>query len=306
MSTGNEKILKIELDKSIKLREDLFVKLLKGNKEFVRFVKNYSDADYKSLVEVIDQLKNIKISKSRSKTASIHKSKMPKNKTRTAAIKGGIGRAQLIHYIRLGLYFIYCAVIAFGLYQGSDMIMVGVNQVRSGTCYSWTNRLTSAFGTRHPFCDVWWNITDTLVRALSGFEPTALATVAVSTSTPVVAVYIQMRAINGLASAITDRILGAQQGNIQYPSGPILIPNTQVVDLPRPTPAVLPRNSASASASMRPSFIEPISSDNDSSPDARTHPSRRNNTSRSRRTHSPSGGRRKRSSRSRSRRSRRV
>jgi hypothetical protein len=292
MSTGNEKILKIELDKSVKLREDLFVKLLKGNKEFVRFVKNYSDADYKSLVEVIEQLKNMKISKSRSKTASMHQSKIPKNKTRTrkAAIKGGIGRAQLMHYIRLGLYFIYCAVIAFGLYQGSDMIMVGVNQVRSGTCYSWTNRLTSAFGTRHPFCDVWWNITDTLVRALSGFEPTALATVAVSTSTPVVAVYIQMRAINGLASAITDRILGAQQGNIQYPSGPILLPNTQVVDLPRPTPAVLPRNSASAS--MRPSFIEPISSDDDSSPDARTHPSRRNNTSRSRRTHSPSGGKR--------------
>ena len=295
MSTGNEKILKVEVDKSVKSRDALFVKLLSANKEFVRFVKNYNDTDYKSLVEVINQLKNLKISKSRSKTASMHQSKMPKNKTRTrrAAIKGGIGREQLMQYIRMGLYFIYCAVIAFGIYQGSDMIMVGVNQISSGTCYSWTNRLTSSFGTRHPFCDVWWNITDTLVRALSGFEPTALSTVAISTATPVVAVYIQMRAINGLASAITDRILGAQQGNIQYPSGPILITNTQVIDLPRPTAAVLP--SASASASRQFTGIEPISSDEGSSPDSRTHPSRRNNTSRSRRRHSPSGGRRRKS-----------
>lgn len=255
--------------------------------------------DYKSLVEVIKQLKNMKTFKSRSKTASMHKSKMPRNKTRRAAIKGGIGREQLIHYIRMGLYFIYCAVIAFGIYQGSDMIMVGVNQISSGTCYSWTNRLTSSFGTRHPFCDVWWNITDTLVRALSGFEPTALSTVAISTATPVVAVYIQMRAINGMASAITDRILGAQQGNIQYPSGPILIPNTQLIDLPRPTAAVLP--SASASASRQFTGIEPISSDEGSSPspDARTHPSRRNNMRRSGRSQSPSGGRRKRTKRSR-------
>ena len=301
MSTGNEKILKVEVDKSVKSRDALFVKLLKGNKEFVKLVKNYSDTDYKSLVEVIEQLKNIKTSKSRSKTASMmHKSKMPRNKTRKAAIKGGIGRAQLMHYIRMGLYFIYCAVIAFGLYQGSDMIIAGLNQVRTGTCYSWTNRLTSSFGTRHPFCDIWWNITDTLVRALSGFEPNALGTVAVSTATPVVAVYIQMRAIDGLASLITDRIMGAQQGNIQYPNGPILIPNTQVIDLPRPTAAVLPRNSAS----MTLSGIEPISSDEGSpSPDARTHPSRRHNTSRSRRT--SSGGKRIKSKRSSSRKSRR-
>ena len=309
MSTGNEKILKVEVNKSVKSREDLFVNLLKANKEFVNFVKNYNDADYNSLVKVIEQLKNLKTSKSRSKTASIHKSKMPNSKTRrrTAAIKGGIGRDSLMRYIRMGLYFIYCAVIAFGLYQGSDMIMVGVNQVSSGTCFSWTNRLTSHFGTRHPFCDIWWNMTDTLVRALSGFEPTALGTVAVSTATPVVAVYIQMRAINGLASTITDRILGAQQGSIQYPSGPLLINNTQVIDLPRPTAAVLPSASASPRASMRLSGIEPISSDEGSpSPDARIHPSRRNNISRSRRSHSPSGGKRSRHRKSkRTKRSRR-
>lgn len=170
------------------------------------------------------------------------------------------------------------------------MMMAGINQIRTGTCLSWTNRLTSPLGTRHPFCDIWWNMTDTLVRALSGFEPTALGTVAVSTATPVVAVYIQMRAINGLAGAITDRILGAQQGSIQYPSAPLLINNTQVIDLPRPTAAVLPSASASPRASMRLSGIEPISSDEGSpSPDARTHPSRRNNNHRRR-----SGGRRSR------------
>jgi len=305
MSTGNEEILEVKVDKSVKSRHDLFVKLLKANGEFVNFVKNYSDTkDRESLVEVIKQLKNLKTSKSRSKTAGIHKSKIPNSKTRrrTTAIKGGIGRDSLMRYIRMGLYFIYCAVIAFGLYQGSDMIIVGVNQVSSGTCFSWTNRLTSHFGTRHPFCDIWWNMTDTLVRALSGFEPTALGTVAVSTATPVVAVYIQIRAINGLASAITDRILGAQQGSIQYPSGPILINDTRVIDLPRPTAAVLPSASASPRASMRLNGIEPISSDEGSpSPDARTHPSRRNNMSRSRRSRSrsPSGGRRKRTKRSR-------
>lgn len=109
MSTGNEEILEVKVDKSVKSRDDLFVKLLSANKEFVRFVKNYDTMDYNSLVEVIKQLKNMKTFKSRSNT---RKSKMPRNKTRRAAIKGGIGREQLIHYIRMGLYFIYCAVIA--------------------------------------------------------------------------------------------------------------------------------------------------------------------------------------------------
>lgn len=296
MSGSKVKTLEIKLDKNIKTRDDLFVKLLKGNTEFVDFMKNYKD---KSLVDVLEQLKIIKSAKKRSKTASIKKQppKKSHSKTRNAGLKGGMGREQLLHYIRMALYFIYCAVIAFGFYHGSDMIMVGINQVRSGTCYSWTNRLTSAFGTRHPFCDVWWNITDTLVRALSGFEPNALATVAISGSTPVVALYIQMRAINGLAGAITDRIVGAQEGHINYPSGPILIRDTQVINLPAPTPEILPTRVASPSPA-RQQFFDPISSDEGSpSPthDARTHPSRRANIGRrsrhrSRSRSSPSGG----------------
>jgi hypothetical protein len=186
----------------------------------------------------------------------------------------------------MGVYFIYCSLIAYGVYQGSDMIRIGLSQLSDGTCYSWTNRLTSAFGTRHPFCDIWVNFTDVLLRALTGFEPGALSTVAVGSAMPIVAIYIQQRAIHALAGTIADRILGAQEGRINYPSGPVIIPNTQVIELPRPTAAILPPN-----IQTHMSNIEPISSDEDS-PDSRLHPSRRGNIRRSA-TRSPrSGGKR--------------
>jgi hypothetical protein len=293
MSAGNEKIIKVEIDKSVKSDNDLLIKMLKANKEFVSFVKNYNDADYNSLVKIMHQLKNIKTSK---KT----KMGLSKNKTlRKFALKGGIGREELTRYIRIGIYFIYCSLIAYGIYQGSDMIRIGLTQLSDGTCYSWTSRLTSALGTRHPFCDTWVNFTDVLLRALTGFEPGAIGTVAVGSATPLVAIYIQQRAINAMAGAIADRIVGAQEGRINYASGPILIPNTQVIELPPPTAAVLPPNIPTHARN-----IEPISSDDESPTDSRIHPSRRGNIRRSgtRRSTSSSprrGGKRQRKTRRR-------
>ena len=284
MSAKNEKILKVEIDKSVKTKNGLFIKLLKANKEFVNFVKNYDDADYNSLVKIIQELKNIKTPK---KT----KTSFRTNKTlKKITLRGGIGREELTRYIRMGVYFIYCSLIAYGIYQGSDMIQIGLTQLSDGTCYSWTNRLTSAFGTRHPFCDIWVNFTDVLLRALTGFEPGALSTVAVGSAMPVVAIYIQQRAINALAGTIADRILGAHEGRINYPSGPVLIPNTQVIELPPPTTDILPRNVVRTSMTM--TGIEPISSDDESPTDSRVHPTRRGNIRRSA-TRSPrSGGKR--------------
>jgi hypothetical protein len=301
MSTSKKNILKVTIDNSIKTQDDLFVKLLSANKEFVRFMKTYSIED---LEELNNQLKKVDFSKTRSKTRSKARTtmKMSQNKTRSASImKGGISRATLASYINAAIYFIYCATIVYGLYQGSDMVMSGINQVRNGTCNDWTNHLTGAIGlgTRHGFCDIWSNITHTLLRAFGHGDPYAIGYMAVSAVVPYAAILIQMRTIHGLSELITDRVLGIQQGQIQYPAGPIYPQSAQVYQLPPPTQAMLPSNAPAPAPTPATVYMtESISDDED---DSRMHPSRRNNLSRRRsRSRSRSrGGKKRRHNKSR-------
>ena len=248
----------------------MFVKILQKNKEFVEFATNFSDKDKNALVEIIDLLKK-KGTKSGSRTGSKRTSTTKTGTRRTSTKKiitgGWFSQEELRRYILMGVYFIYAAIIAYGVYAGSDSIMVGFNQVAQGTCNSLTNQITGyiGLGTRHPFCNIFTTFTHTLLRAFTNGESSALATIAVYTATPIAKIYIQKHIIEAIATGIANRLGEARSGQagIEYrPANQMAIAGTQNLRLSFP----------STSAAQR-AIIPPPEHDH------RTHPSRRGNTS---------------------------
>jgi hypothetical protein len=287
--SAKKNILEIKIDNSVKNRNDLFVKILQSNKEFVDFLKNFSDKDANTLIEIMDLLKEkgTKTSvKSMSKRMNTKKTMGKKTGSRKTNIQtGGFSQAELRKYILMGIYFIYAALISFGVYEGSDSLMVGINQVSRGTCNGLANRITGAIGlgTRHPFCNIYTSFIDLLIRAFTNGESFALATVAVYIAAPVATIYIQKNIIEGIANTIANRLGDARSGQTQMEynlPGQSLIAGAQNLRLSFPT----------TSAERRDIIPQPEH-------DPRTHPSRRSNISRRSRSRSRSssprsGGRR--------------
>ena len=197
--SAKKNILEIKIDNSVKNRNDLFVKILQSNKEVVDFFKNFSDKDANILIEIMDILKKKGSKKTTSKKTGSR---------RTNRQTGGFSQAELRKYILMGIYFIYAALISFGVYEGSDSLMVGINQVSRGTCNGLANRITGAIGlgTRHPFCNIYTSFIDLLIRAFTNGESFALATVAVYIAAPVATIYIQKNTIEGIAGPNTNGI----------------------------------------------------------------------------------------------------
>ena len=274
--SAKKNILEIKIDNSVKNRNDLFVKILQSNKEVVDFFKNFSDKDANTLIEIMDLLKEKGSKKTTSKKTGSR---------RTNRQTGGFSQAELRKYILMGIYFIYAALISFGVYEGSDSLMVGINQVSRGTCNGLANRITGAIGlgTRHPFCNIYTSFIDLLIRAFTNGESFALATVAVYIAAPVATIYIQKNIIEGIANTIANRLGDARAGQTQMEynlPGQSLIAGAQNLQLSFPT------TSAERRAIIPPAEHDP-----------RTHPSRRSNISRRSRSRSRSssprsGGRR--------------
>jgi hypothetical protein len=279
--SAKKNILEVKIDQNMDDRNDVFVKILQSNKEFVDFFKNFSDKDANTLIEIMDLLKE-KGAKTSMKSMNTKKTMGKKTmgkKTgsrRTSLQTGGFSQAELRKYILMGIYFIYAALISFGVYEGSDSLMVGINQVTRGTCNGLANRITGSlgFGTRHPFCNVYTSFIDLLIRAFTNGESFALATVAVYIAAPVATIYIQKNIIESIANTIANRLGDARAGQTQMEynlPGQSLIAGAQNLQLSFPT----------TTAERRAIIPQPEH-------DARTHPSRRSNISRRSRSRSRS------------------
>jgi hypothetical protein len=263
--------IEIKIDNNVTDRNALFVKILQKNKEFVDFATNFSNKDVENLIKIIDLLKK-KGTSTRSKTGT--KKTATRRTSLHKIIAGGwISQEELRRYILMGVYFIYAAIISYGVYAGSDSIMVGFNQVTQGTCNSLTNQITGyiGLGTRHPFCNIFTTFTHTLLRAFTHGESSALATIAVYTATPIATIYIQKHIIEAIATGIANRLGEARSGQAGIEYNRASIAGTQNLRLSFPN----------TTAAQRAIIPQPEH-------DARTHPSRRSNISRRSRSRSRS------------------
>jgi len=208
---------KVEVDlRKIDSAQELCNVLLESNPEFMNFLKNDREEFIKNYPDIIKFLgKKRKSSSKYNKTTSYKTSKKKKLTRRQDVMVGGISTQVLARYIRIGIYFLYCIFIAYGLYQGRDMLMDGINQVLSGQCDSLSNRFLGGIGlgVRHPFCDMWYNFTNLIMRSFIGLETSAMMNVAVGGGAPVITIYIQHQILNYISDAVANRINGTIQSN---------------------------------------------------------------------------------------------